>query len=294
MADLECHQVYPDPIDNWDTLRKLYHQYSEEMDGWYFRGQPYEPDEENQKPNLQTSLERGIKRFYPDLSKAREIEYRLLRDFKRRCPHGNQYRPPSRDKIGWLALLRHYGGPTRLLDWTYSFWNAVYFAIDHAKPKPNKPTYEIWALNAPALQNTSEGKFNTLANCLKKHGSNSIEEGEKIFQIKKLGIWTMNSINLFDRLVAQQGVFILPLDITQTLNNNLNEMNPSKTKIIWRFTISPTVDELKKFYKELHRMNISHATMYPGIEGLARFQSNAIGMEYLYKYETKNLGNSPL
>jgi hypothetical protein len=32
----------------------------------------------------------------------------------------------------WLALMRHYGAPCRLLDWTHTFWAAVFFAIEKA------------------------------------------------------------------------------------------------------------------------------------------------------------------
>src|SRR5438093_2893211 len=35
--------------------------------------------------------------------------------------------------LEWLALMQHYGAPTRLLDFTYSFWIALFFAFEEAE-----------------------------------------------------------------------------------------------------------------------------------------------------------------
>ncbi|MBC8107737.1 MAG: FRG domain-containing protein [Anaerolineae bacterium] len=61
--------------------------------------------------------------------------------------------PPVDQPGQWLALMQHYGLPTRLLDWTESLLVAAYFAIaDH----PSGDDGIIWAL-APGRMNQHNG-----------------------------------------------------------------------------------------------------------------------------------------
>lgn len=62
---------------------------------------------------------------------------------------------PSRDDTaGWLALMRHYGLPSRLLDWTESLLVAAFFAVGvETEPGPAV----IWALAPERLNALSNG-----------------------------------------------------------------------------------------------------------------------------------------
>lgn len=103
-------------------------------------------------------------------------EYQILRDFYRLADQRGLEVPLSarvrqnlaqefeilamtlaHDEIVWIpadlyetaALAQHYGMPTRLLDWTYDLYVAMYFAFTGAVDKNGKIT--IWALNKELL-----------------------------------------------------------------------------------------------------------------------------------------------
>lgn len=66
---------------------------------------------------------------------------------KARLHISSEHRPELKDKISWLALMQHYGVPTRLLDFTYSPYAAFYFALrDRPRDKRMSPP-EVWAID---------------------------------------------------------------------------------------------------------------------------------------------------
>ena len=122
-------------LRSWDEIRGLYDASyaADEPDGrsgpvWVFRGV------ESAEYGLEPVLEREVMRLEGDLSRMPLHETRLLREFKRQYHQYSAALPTWKDDYRWLALLRHHFGPTRLLDFTYSFWVALYFAVERARP----------------------------------------------------------------------------------------------------------------------------------------------------------------
>jgi hypothetical protein len=119
----------PEPAVSLDSIRN----WLSELNGsWSFRGQ------RESTWTLQTSLDREITVFhnsghYP-LPDRQEEENELLFRFQQQVHNYVRHLPSTDDRASWLALMQHYGVPTRLLDWTQSPYVALYFAVEE-KPQ---------------------------------------------------------------------------------------------------------------------------------------------------------------
>src|SRR5215831_16215491 len=81
-------------------------------------------------------------------SKPGIAEEYIEREFKRRAHHYLADLPNEDEDLEWLALMQHYGAPTRLLDWTRSAYVAAFFAADGAS-SPN--AFAVWAVDQQAV-----------------------------------------------------------------------------------------------------------------------------------------------
>jgi FRG domain len=251
-----------------DAIRELndIHDYQEE--GWIFRGQ------KDSEWGLRTSLERACKGFGRPLAEARYIEKRLLREFRRKYHHYAWHLPETDDSLEWLSLMQHYGAPTRLLDFTYSIYVATYFALENAEGEEDKKC-AVWAINGDWAVRESGDLFKKGSVQRTFLRAQITEKSAKAFNRTFMGRTSkplacpMNPFRLNERLTIQKGVFMCPGDVTQPFESNLCSLpNWDKKQNVVKLHISQ--NRRREFLDSLSDMNISRATLFPGLDGFAQ------------------------
>lgn len=281
MLEPDLYQTYA--INSWDDIVKHFDRFQNDIGKrevrWIFRGQTSHDCIE-----LDTSLERTA-RFY-GLSKAtlRDREKWLLKEFERRLHHYTSDTPLPGEIVEWLALMQHYGAPTRLHDWTYSFFVACFFAVWNARGGH----CEIWALNANyftekrVLGPHKYRKLEATSRRSRRRTGSKVEDKLRALQYAVVHylwntrkpmrlIFVVNPFRLNERLTIQQGVFLFPGDISRTLEENIaaEEYSSESKDNLYRLKIAQCPDLHKDILRHLYRMNIDSATLFPGLDGFA-------------------------
>ena len=256
------------------TWPELYHHLetylNEAPAPWVFRGQKRKDWE------LKTGIERLRERFDVDCSELPTYELKLVREFFRRAHIYHPSPPDEDDHLEWLALLRHHGGPTRLLDFTYSPFIATYFALQEADEDS-----AVWAIDAKWLKGVAENLVTKSTKDNKIFDNFSVNRDgasfEKMFRSNPpiRFVRSMNPMRLNERLTLQQGVFLCPGDIRAPFEKNLRAATELKKitattlkENVHKIVISKTcrTDALAR----LRKMNIDSTTLFPGLDGFAQ------------------------
>ena len=229
-----------------------------------------------------SSLER-IAGQYIDILDRKEREGRIITHFQRRA-HLYITNPPSeKDFIEWLALIQHYGGQTRLVDFTYSFYIATFFAVEEADDEA-----AVWALKTNCIP---KNPFDQILNDYVE--LNDLLDPTKSINPKK-GVILVEPRRLNERNSIQKGTFLCPTVINSTFKENIcATLNHSSVEFddqnainlsIDKFEAAESSDELPPLIKftipndlvlldiirDLGKMNIDSNTLFPGLEGFAR------------------------
>lgn len=266
-------------IDTWQDAVDLFRQLGPR---WVFRGQS------DATWSLATTIERAAARLSCPPEARAEREDCVVNEFQRQAHHYLSDLPELANRLEWLALLQHHGAPTRLLDFTKSFYVAAFFAMESATSNS-----AIWAVNGDALDdavarkggidftNISTRRLNdayiTLCN-------NAYDQSLDCKLVVAVEPERMNP-----RLAAQKGLFLFPFDLTSTFEDNLaatfgldafeceSEMpfrrwaglaDREEPSSVLKVVLSR--DFHRRAIEDLRMMNVSAEALFPGLDGFAR------------------------
>jgi hypothetical protein len=243
---------------------------------WAFRGQC-----EAVRPLL-SALSRYLVDFrvHPDAWQAQES--RMLRIFKRKAHQFLSHIPASDDDFQWLALMQHHGAPTRLLDLTWSPYVAAFFALERATGDA------VWALNPAHISYASSVTLRD-GHTIHPQERDPRECGNlrRYFLAEEVPfLWIGEPYLMNPRLTAQSGTFAVPGTLNQPFEAILSGYPEPRETLVK--LILPSAQVREKGMRELYRMNITYATLFPGLDGLAR--SLAYELEFHWGYDPRHQG----
>lgn len=258
----------------WEDFQAIRDKYALDDDWWLYRGQ------DNCCWEIRSTFERT--RENSGKSDAWKYEAMVVREFKRRAHLYLENLPEDHDILEWLSLLRHFGAPCRLVDVTYSFYVAIYFAIRSLVVK--SPPAAIWAFDTRWLKKQWNRLFpNETIESIRGGDFRFKEPGDfrkhfLDFNKTKPFIAPSNPFRQNERLTAQQGLFLCPGDISKSFMENLiSDQANSHEKNILRIPIMASIKP--KAIQELRRMNISLATLFPDLGGFAESLSDWFALD---------------
>lgn len=233
---------------------------------WIFRA-------EKVNDGLTTSLEQAVLDHRSNLDWAFDIELRIQREFQRRAQLYMSQVPREKDALEWLALMRHYGAPSRLSDWTYSIFVAFFFALARKAAADNG--YVIWAVDSGWIRRQANRLLGEAGDVdlLRQFEEADAARFDAVFRpdgrdprsLEAL-VYPVNPRRLNERLTIQQGVFLCPRQLTRPFADNLRALKPHKDAL--KAFVIPKEKRIP-FLAELDRMNMNSAVLFPGLQGFA-------------------------
>ncbi len=273
-------------VNSWNDIFILFDKITHKNSNWAFRGQ----SDESWK--LSTKFEREAYKYQCEPYWFKNREEIIIQDFQRKAHHYVHNLPDPDSYVEWLSFLQHYGGTTRLLDFTYSYYIAAFFAVE----TPNIDS-AIWAVNINKL--ISQLSKLTDRNLIEMDQTYSgiievnIEFANDIIMERKNKdiVFIVEPFHQHDRIAIQQGLFLFPGNIEKPFEHNLcslfefdfkdllsenaldakfSEMDKLNFSNISIIKIVIPSDLHSKVLTELYKMNVTAATLFPGLDGFAR------------------------
>ncbi|PIT76404.1 hypothetical protein B9Z42_06875 [Limnohabitans sp. B9-3] len=283
-------------------IKKIYckdaHDYFKQVEqmgmrSWVYRGHSRFADDGPNNWKLESSLDRFLRnhrgKAIPSSSWYPRERAQINR-FRGAAHIHLGHLPDSNDKLTWLALMQHYGSPTRLLDFTFNPAAALYFALRESG-KSTGP-YSIHALHVDSVRGRAKAAREKLPQYEKivppfNPKTEEYGVGTKPAAVDFVGFFDGSKLN--PRQEAQDGLFMIPsridLDIEDWLHKNLvpvKAIKPHDTPWV-EFVFDNEQDSYYKVVNQLLQMGMTAKRLFPGLEGICE------SMKYSWLEVVKNL-----
>ena len=265
-------------VDSWTRFQEVVA--GPKYRSWAFRGQA------DARWPLYSSISRYLQEHGVNQRAWAEQEERIVRIFRRKAHLFLEHVPTEADAFQWLALMQHHGAPTRLLDFTWSPFVAAFFALERATKDA-----AVWALCLPEIWKAKH-KFPDKKDLVTEDELSLRIPGnyEQFFLGNTVPfVVTGEPMVMNQRLVAQSGTFVVAGVLDRPVEDVLlTYPNPERTVVKFVLDTKKTRDEaMFTFYN----MNITNATLFPGLDGMAR--SLAYELEFHWGYDPKTMKRYP-
>jgi hypothetical protein len=218
----------------------------------------------------------------------------MLDTFKRQGHHYFNNPPDTGDDLEWLALMQHHGSPTRLLDFTRSLYVACFFASEQARSDG-----VVWAIDTVAIREHLEEKERRAGRQLSCTAENvrAVAERSILADEKSNMLLEVGPYRLSERMVAQQATFVMPATLSATFDDCLSGtlgkfvttrqpgtltrgdvdwQDKGRTPGVMKMIIPQALRS--EVMRQLRAMNITSATLFPGVDGFARSLFYGVGL----------------
>lgn len=247
--------------ESWSHLQELLYEESWKPDLGRFRSDRVFRGHGDAASDLTTSLAR-LGGGYA------ELERHLLRNFRKYAHRDTRYE----SFWDWLAVAKHHGLPTRVLDWTHSPYVGLHFAT--ATQAALDRDGVVWSVD---YVRAAEHLPERLRRILREEGSNSFttemveRAASSLAELDALAeggedfVLFLEPPSLDERIVNQYALFSLMSSPEARLDEWL-ERRPGLARRI----VVPA--ELKwEVRDKLDQANVTERVLFPGLDGIARW-----------------------
>ena len=242
-------------LNEWNDLRLLLDEFSE---NWVFRGQS------DAGWALQNAIERTD---FVQLHHSVEAEF--VAEFQRGARNYLTRDQIPEHLIEWLALMQHHGAPTRLLDFTKSPFIAAYFAYEISDIVASE-YISLWAINIHYLKRRALEELGRLYPDELKDKDSFIHEKlfERIFyENREPLVFPVEPFRMNRRYSLQQSIFVSTGVAAVPFMEQLRFLGPEMKGAVVKIELPSALR--KPVLRELQRMNLHRASLFPDLDGYA-------------------------